>query len=88
MQMFTGVRGNCYSVPCSSKYFELLEEVAKNDTEIRKELAKFPNMLALYEKTNNSIEAMYLESLENYYLEGFRFGALMGLDISSDNKTE
>ena len=77
-------RGHFETISFSPKYRELLDEVVKNGEEIRKKLTKFPDLLSLHEKTNSSIEALHLETLDNHYLEGFRFGALMGLDILGD----
>ncbi len=88
MQRYYGLRGHCETISCSPKYGELLDDVVKNDEEIRKKLAEFPDLLSLYEKTNSSIEALHLDTLDNYYLEGFRFGCLMGLDILGDEKTD
>ena len=86
LQMHHGLRGHFETITCSPTYLKLLHEVAKNDEEIREKLAEFPDLLSLYEKTNSSIDALHSEALDNYYVEGFRFGCLIGLDILDDDK--
>ena len=81
MQMFYGERGHCDLVPCSQEYFRLLNIAAENSNILKEKLKEFPDLLKLYEITNDSIEAMHCESVDNHYLEGFRFGLLMGIDV-------
>ena len=84
MKMYYGKCGNSECIPRSEEYSRLLDEVIENDNEIRKQLRKYSDLLALYEKTNNSINAMYAEAMNHYYFEGFRFGILMGIDVMDD----
>lgn len=88
MQMHYCERGSYEDVPCSNEYFKLLDEYVKNDSEIRVKLSEFPNLLELYKKANDSLEILNCESEDNHYLEGFRFGVLIGLDIATDTKNE
>ena len=65
-----------------------MDEYLKHDDEIRSKLSEFPDLLKLYEKATDSLELLNCEAEDNYYLEGFRFGVLMGLDIAEDTKNE
>ena len=82
MQMHYCERGSYEDVPCSNEYFKLLDEYVKNDSEIRVKLSEFPNLLELYKKANDSLEILNCESEDNHYLEGFKFGLLMGLEAA------
>ena len=88
MQMYYGRRGSYEKIPCSKEYFKLLEKVIENDDELREKLSAYPELLKLYKKTNESIEALHCESADNHFAEGFKFGVLMGLDIAGDIDTD
>jgi hypothetical protein len=81
MQMYYGERGNYELTPFSEAYRERLKTYVLNDEKFRKALP--PDLLELHKKTTASLEALHAESVENNYLEGFRFGFLMGLDVVS-----
>ena len=84
MQMYYGERGNVERISCSEEYYKLLEVVIKSEEELRKELEKIPKLFELYKKTIEAIDALNDEQLDNYYLEAFRFGFLMGLDVAQE----
>ncbi len=88
MQMYYHERGGYEDIPRSNEYFKLLDEYVKNDSEIRDKLSEFPNLLELYKKANDSLEILNCESEDNHYLEGFKFGLLIGLDVATDTKNE
>ncbi len=80
MQMYYGERGNYELTPLSEVYRERLKAYVQNDAELCKALTH--EQLELHKKTTESLEALHAEAVENNYLEGFRFGFLMGLDVS------
>ena len=84
IQMFHGARGQQDCVPLSKKYKELFDKCLESEENFRKELPT--KLLPIFEKTMDDFHNMYVEMLENYYAEGFRFGCLMGIDIM--RKTE
>ena len=88
MQMYYGHRGNYEKIPCTKEYFKLLEKVIENDDELCEKLSAYPELLELYKKTNESIEALHCESADSHFSEGFKFGVLMGLDIAGDIDTD
>lgn len=87
LQMFHGVRGQSEHVPASEKYWQLLNAVRKSDDALREKLKISPELIELYEKVIDDLSLMHCELLDNYYCEGFRFGILMGLDVSGHSKS-
>lgn len=88
MQMYYGERGQYDHIPYSDEARRLLDEFIKEDAQFRAHLSNFPDLLKLYEKVNDSIEALNCETEDNYYAEGFRFGFLMGLDVAENSPRE
>ena len=86
LQMFHGVRGQSEHVTASKKYWQLLNEARKSDDAFREKLKISPDLIESYEKVIDDLNLMHCELLDNYYREGFRFGVLMGLDISGYSK--
>lgn len=70
------------SVPYSKKYERLLEEAIKYEKLMRSSLEKYPEILSLYEKTNEVIDDLNNQTVDEFYMEGFRFGVLLGMDIA------
>lgn len=83
-QMFNSEKGTFESVYMTAEHQKLLSEVVNFDDELRAKLSTKPELLKLYTKTNDTIEAMHCESEENHYVEGFKFGLLMGLEIATE----
>ena len=67
MQMYYGHRGSYEKIPCTKEYFKLLEKVIENDDELREKLSAYPELLELYKKTNESIEALHCESADSFF---------------------
>jgi len=81
LQMLYGKRGTLEAVEPTEKYKRLLKESAEREKELRENLKDNPEILALFEKADESFGALYSESVDTYYIEGFKFGLLMGLEI-------
>jgi len=81
-QMLNGERGHCELIKNSEKYYELLGEVIKNDDILRKKLTG--EFLILYDKFKDAIEHAHCEEIDAYYIEGFKFGFLFGLEIAEE----
>lgn len=82
MQMYYMERGNFEKVPCSDEYFRLLEEFVKKDEEMRAQLSEFPHLLDLHKNATTALDFLNCEAEDNHYLEGFKFGLLMGLEAA------
>lgn len=82
MQMYYHERGNFEMIRCSKEGARLAGIVDVNDRALEAKLEACPEILALYQKTNESLEDLHSESADNIFAEGFRFGLLMGLDAA------
>ncbi len=85
MQLYAGDRGRFDRVQSSDEYFDSLEKVTKLDDEIRKTIKDMPKLLDLYQELVDATDLMHCHSTECYYLDGFCFGVLLGIDILSFN---
>ena len=73
LQMYFGERGNCEQIPQSMKYRNLLDDFLDSER-------------LLYNAIASALEQVNIESAQNHFSEGFRFGLLMGLDVAqTDN---
>ena len=80
--MYEKRRGHYESVVHGEEYQKCLDEVIKCDDEMREALKKHPKLLELYQKSTNALDALSVAEEDDYYIEGFKFGVLMGLDIA------
>ena len=81
-QMYYGERGNLNNIPSSPEYAHLLDEFSANDRKMREKLKNLPEILALYQKTEKSMNAITSKDAYDYFAEGFRFGLLLGIDVA------
>ena len=81
MQIYNGKRGNYQDIPMSRECSSLLDNVINTDNKLKKALSKEPELLKLYSENNEALAALHHKELSDYYLEGFRLGALVGIDI-------
>jgi len=82
LQMLNGRRGYREFIKPSKEYLKSLNEAAKNETELLAKLSTFPELLELYKKTCDSADASNDELVDTYYIEGFKFGFLMGMEVA------
>ncbi len=82
MQMFYGERGNFEFIKHSREYFDLMDEVCDLQSKLEEMIKDMPEVLALLKKYDDKVDEFECQALDDYYLEGFRFGVLMGIDIS------
>ncbi|MBR2441682.1 MAG: hypothetical protein IKB20_01220 [Clostridia bacterium] len=80
--MYEMRKGNYDSILQSEEYQKSLDEVIKCDDEMRKALKKNPKLLALYQKATSALDTLCVVGADDHYIEGFKFGVLMGLDIA------
>ncbi len=80
--MYEKRRGHYESVPHGEEYDKCLEELVKCDDEMREALKENPKLLQLYKKTTDALDALSIVCEDEHYIEGFKFGVLMGLDIA------
>lgn len=80
--MYEMVKGHYDSVAQTEEYRKCLDEVIKYDDEMREALRDNSKLLELYKKTTGALDELHLVCADDHYIEGFRFGVLMGLDIA------
>ena len=83
MQMFYRERGDCDKISHSDEYHRLFDIYLKLDEEFRKRIENDKELVTLYDKVQQAFSNLELESAENHYLEGFRFGALLICDVNA-----
>lgn len=82
-EMIHGEKGKIENVKMSEEYSKLLQSFIDVDKEMKEKLKNSPEML---EKYNKAIDAFWAYSSEEstcFYIEGFRFGVLLGLEIAN-----
>ncbi|MBR1968084.1 MAG: hypothetical protein IKA11_01660 [Clostridia bacterium] len=72
-------KGSYENVHTTERYKQLLIDVEKYDREFRNKLS--PELLQLYEKTNDTIELSFNELIDSYYEQGFKLGCLFGIEL-------
>lgn len=78
-QLFFGKRGRIDFVKPSEEGRKCSEETGKCYSEIEEKLKDFPELLKAYE---DALDKFILQETTDFFKEGFRFGALLGMDIT------
>ena len=81
LQMFYGKRGNSDLVACTKEYSRLADIAGKFDQAFREKIKDNNELLSLFDKVLDSNADLHCESVDLHYVEGFRFGFLMALDV-------
>ena len=79
VQMYYGLRGQVDSLRNSQEETMILEKIIIQEEAFRKMLT--PEQLKAYEKTKSLFDDLSAEESDCCFVEGFRFGVLMGMDI-------
>ena len=79
--MYYGNRGKLDTIKINNEEVLVLDVI--NDTEelLLKKLSQEPEILEIYKKLDNAISELSIIENEHFYIEGFRFGFLMAMDI-------
>ena len=80
--MYEKRRGNYESIPLNSEYEKLSREYDKIEEEFLGRFGNIPDLTKSYNKAIDAFMDMEIEYANCHYLEGFRFGVLMGLEIA------
>ena len=81
LQILNGDRGCNDNIRCSPEYSKALDKVVEFEEKLTSKLKLEPDLYKLFEDFNDALRTMHCEEVDDYYLEGFRFGALIGIDI-------
>ena len=84
LQMLNGEKGTVNSIKASPKNLELLGVFCEKNAAILKKLNDYPEILSLYEEIIDLQEQMEVCTQDEAYIQGFRFGVLLGMDILDD----
>ena len=79
--MYYGNRGVHETIKIENEEKLVLSAIIKNEELLFKKLSKKPKILKIYKKLENAIDELTLIENERYYIEGFRFGFLMAMDV-------
>ena len=85
-QMFFGNVGQKRLTKTTAEESELLKEVVRHETILREKLVDLPELLNLYDELSDSLDTLHSEELIEHYVEGFKFGLLVGLEIKYDDE--
>ncbi len=88
MQMFYGERGSFDCIKHSREYFDINDEVLQVESKINKYFKKDPNALELFKKYDEVVTKLDCKSCDDHFLEGFRFGVLLGIDVLNEPETD
>ena len=81
--LYRGDRPLYEEVPQGEESKRALEIFISLDDEFRAKLKEYPELLAMYQRTNKAMENMSSYDANDHYMEGFRFGVLLGIDIAN-----
>ena len=81
LQMFYGKRGIHEFVRPTAKHSQLVENLIKSETALKEKLSAFPELSALHQQFVDDLNELFSEELDTHYVEGFRFGCLIGIDV-------
>ncbi len=79
--MYYGNRGVNETIKIENEEKLVLSAIIKNEELLFKKLSQKPKILKIYKKLENAIGELTLIENERYYIEGFRFGFLMAMDV-------
>lgn len=86
LQMFYGKRGIHEFIRPTAKHAKLVDNLIKSETALMEKLSAFPKLTALHKKFIEDLNEMFSEELNTHYVEGFRFGCLIGIDVMKTPK--
>ena len=79
--MFYGKRGGYDTIKIDDNDITILDTIIKHDENLRIELKKQPKLLEIYIALDKAISELNVIETEHYYIEGFKFGFLLALDV-------
>ena len=79
--MFYGNRSGFDSIRIKNEEVSVLDVVNENEEFLLKELSLKPEILEIYKRLDNALGEFNLIENEHYYIEGFKFGFLLAMDI-------
>ena len=81
MQMYYMEKGNYNTVKITEEEKRLQTIMSSLQSELKEKLHKQPEVFELHQKFCDTFNDLLVEESENLFVEGFRFGFLMALDV-------
>lgn len=79
--MFYGNRSGFDSIRIKNEEVSVLDVINESEELLLKELSLKPEILEIYKRLDNALGEFNLIENEHYYIEGFKFGFLLAMDI-------
>ena len=80
-EMYYGNRGTHDTIRLKNAETLILKVITENEDILLKKLSQKPEILEIYKKLDGAISELNLIENEHYYIEGFKFGFLMAMDV-------
>ena len=80
LQIFYGQRGDSEKVKCAPEQTEYLNKAIEYNNKLCEKLKSMPEVMELFTQYNDWTERAYALEVDAYYLEGFKFGLLVGVE--------
>ena len=84
-EMFYGNRGQHDTIKIEDEDVEVLDTIIECEDILKSKLKDNPELLDTYTKLDSAISELNLVEIEHYYIEGFKFGFLMAMDVFDFN---
>jgi hypothetical protein len=85
-EMYYGNRGQYDTVIIEKADLKILDTIVECDDMLRDKLKERPELLEIYNKFDDALSELNSIENENFYIEGFKFGFLMAIDVFNFNK--
>ena len=80
-EMYYGNRGGLDTIKIKNDVTLILDAINESEELLLKKLNHKPEILEIYKKLDSAIGELTLIENESYYIEGFKFGFLMAMDV-------
>lgn len=84
-QMILGHRGNIESVKYGKEHNKVFDKFCNKYEEFTQKYSDNPEIITLFNEVCDAADKEQAFAEEDLYIEGFRFGVLIGIDIMSEN---
>ena len=81
LEMLNGTRGHAEYIKLSPEYQKRMDECIKLQNQIQEKCKDNPELWDLFTKWENATMGMEAAATDDFYIEGFQFGFLMGLEV-------
>lgn len=83
--MYYGNRGQHENVRIKNEDIQVLDTIVECDENLRKKLTANGEVLKIYQRYSDAMMELNCIENEHCYIEGFKFGFLMALDVFNND---